>query len=69
MICIFDCETIPDIELIRKNFDVEGLDDLQAIKKAQKLYAEEHNGNTFLPLPYHRVVALSAVIADDFGIA
>ena len=67
MICIFDCETIPDIELIRKNFDVEGLDDLRAIEKAQELYAEEHNGSTFLPLPYHRVVALSAVIADDFG--
>ncbi len=67
MICIFDCETIPDIELIRRNFSVEGLGDAAAIAKAQSDFAEAHNGNTFLPLPYHRVVALSAVIADDFG--
>ncbi len=26
MICVFDCETIPDIELIRQNFDVECID-------------------------------------------
>jgi len=66
MICIFDCETIPDIELIRKNFDVEGLEDKAAIDKAQTEYAEQRN-TTFLPLPYHRLVALSAVIADEFG--
>ena len=67
MICIFDCETVPDIELIRQNFEVEGLSEAAAINKAQQLYAEDHGGSTFLPLPYHRVVALSAVIADDFG--
>jgi len=67
MICVFDCETIPDIELIRRHFDVEGLGDAAAIEKAQSLYAETHNGSTFLPLPYHRVVALSAVVADEFG--
>jgi predicted PolB exonuclease-like 3'-5' exonuclease len=66
MICVFDCETIPDIELIRQNFDVEGLEDSAAIAQAQEQYAQEH-GTTFLPLPYHRVVALSAVIADSFG--
>ncbi len=67
MICVFDCETIPDIDLIRANFEVEGLGELAAIEKAQSLYAETHGGSTFLPLPYHRVVALSAVIADEFG--
>ncbi len=66
MICVFDCETIPDIELIRKNFDVDGLEDKEAIDAAQEQYADTHN-TTFLPLPYHRVVALSAVIADEFG--
>jgi predicted PolB exonuclease-like 3'-5' exonuclease len=29
-------------------------------------YSQNHN-TTFLPLPYHRLVALSAVIADEFG--
>jgi len=67
MICVFDCETVPDTDLIRKNFGVEGLDDAGAISKAQQTYAESHGGSTFLPLPYHRVVALSAVIADEFG--
>ena len=66
MICVFDCETIPDIELIRKSYDVQELSDYDAIVKAQQEYSESHN-TTFLPLPYHRLVALSAVIADDFG--
>ncbi len=66
MICVFDCETIPDIDLIRQNFDVNGLEDYAAITVAQEQYAHDHN-TTFLPLPYHRVVAISAVIADGFG--
>jgi len=66
MICVFDCETIPDIDLIRQNFEVGGLDDKEAIDAAQASYAQTHN-TTFLPLPYHRVVAISAVIADGFG--
>jgi predicted PolB exonuclease-like 3'-5' exonuclease len=28
---------------------------------------EEKTGSTFLPIPFHKVVAISAVIADDFG--
>ncbi len=67
MVCIFDCETVPDINLLRQNFDLEGYDELEATQKAQELYAQEHNGSTFLPIPYHRLITLSAVIADDFG--
>ena len=66
MICIFDCETIPDHTLIQETFDVEGLGEYDAIVKAQEEYQASHN-TTFLPLAYHRVVALSAVIADEFG--
>ncbi len=66
MICIFDCETIPDIDLIEQTFDVTGDSDLSIIKAAQEQYAGEKN-TTFLPIPYHRLVALSAVIADEFG--
>ncbi|BCD67631.1 3'-5' exonuclease [Nitratiruptor sp. YY09-18] len=65
MICIFDCETIPDVTLIRKTFDMEG-DDLQISQQA----LEKHNalhGTSFLPHPYHQVVAISAVFADDYG--
>jgi predicted PolB exonuclease-like 3'-5' exonuclease len=67
MICVFDCETIPDTELIRRSFGIEETDEQAAAEKAQELYAQEHGGSTFLPLPFHRVVALSAVIADEFG--
>lgn len=65
MICVFDCETIPDIELIRKTYDVSGDDKeatLQALAKHQ-----EATSSTFLPLPFHKVVAISIVIADEFG--
>jgi hypothetical protein len=66
MICIFDCETIPDYRLISQTFTVEDLSEYDAILKAQEEYREKHN-STFLPLAYHRVVAISAVIADEFG--
>ena len=67
MICVFDCETIPDAELIRKSFKYdEELNDLNVSLKALSEY-EAKKGTTFLPIPYHKVVAISAVIADDFG--
>jgi predicted PolB exonuclease-like 3'-5' exonuclease len=65
MICIFDCETIPDVALARSEFDIEG-SDFEVSKRAFEIQ-EEKNGYSFLPLPFHQVVAISAVITDDFG--
>ncbi len=65
MICVFDCETIPDIELIRKTFDVGG-EDFEATKQALAQY-ESKNNTTFLPHPYHKIIAISVVFADDYG--
>ena len=65
MICIFDCETIPDTDLIRSQFHLEG-DDISVTNQAFNLQ-EEKAGSSFLPVPFHQVVAISAVIADDFG--
>ena len=65
MICIFDCETIPDASLVREGFSLEG-DDLSVSLEAFK-QQEAKSGSSFLPLPYHQVVAISAVICDDFG--
>ncbi len=65
MICVFDCETIPDIELVRKTFSVEGSDyeaSLQALAQF-----EASNNTTFLPPPYHKVIAIGALFADKFG--
>ncbi len=65
MICIFDCETIPDADLIRKVFLYEGDDKEVSLKALKK--QEEESGSSFLPVVFHKVVAISAVITDDFG--
>jgi len=65
MICVFDIETIPDADLIRKTLHVEG-DDVYVSTVAMS-DQEEKSGTSFLPLPYHKIVAISAVIADEFG--
>jgi len=65
MICVFDCETIPDTKLIRDQFGLEG-NDLEVSNQAI-LLQEEKSGSGFLPVPFHKVVAICAVIADDFG--
>jgi len=65
MICVYDIETIPDAALIRKTYHIEG-DDIEVSTRAMS-DQEEESGSSFLPLPYHKIVAISAVIADDFG--
>ncbi len=65
MICIFDCETIPDVALVRKSFQLEGSD--AAVSEEAFKRQEEKSGSSFLPLPFHQVVAISAVMTDDFG--
>ncbi len=66
MICIFDCETIPDLELAKQNYEITQTDDIlicEEIFDAQ----EEKTGSSFLPIPFHQVVTISAVIAKDDG--
>lgn len=65
MICVFDCETIPDFNLIRKIYHLEGSNE----EVAKIAYEEQvkKTGSSFLPIIFHEVVAISAVIADDFG--
>ena len=65
MISVFDCETIPDAVLIRRIYGFEG-DDLEVSNQALEAQ-KEITGSSFLPLPYHKVVAISAVICDDYG--
>ena len=66
MICIFDCETIPDLELAKQNYEITQTDDIlicEEIFDAQ----EEKTGSSFLPIPFHQVVTISAVITKDDG--
>ncbi len=65
MICVFDIETIPDTKTLRSVYGYEG-DDKEVSELAIKAQ-EEKSGSGFLPLPFHKIVAISAVIADEFG--
>lgn len=64
MICIFDCETIPDVELAKSEFEIELDSPMDICNRAFELQKEK-SGSTFLPIPFHKVVAISAVICDD----
>ena len=66
MICIFDCETVPDSALLRQVYGYEG-DDATVSEHAFKAQKEK-TGSEFLPIMFHQVVAISAVMADEFGI-
>ena len=65
MICIFDCETIPDSDALRAVFGYKGDDKDVAILAQNE--QKERSGNSFLPVNFHKVVCISAVIADNFG--
>lgn len=66
MICVFDIESIPDVESLKSIYGFKG-DDKEVCKEALKMQ-EEKTGSSFLPLVFHKIVAISAVISDDFGI-
>lgn len=68
MLCVFDCETIPDVELLRNLYDEykSESDDLKVCRAAFEAQ-EEKSGSAFLPLPFHKIIAISALICDDFG--
>lgn len=73
MVMIFDCETIPDVQLIKQTmaqtfeeYKLPMQEDLEISKNAQKIQ-KELSGSEFLPLPYHQVVSIAAVFCNDYG--
>ena len=64
-ICVFDCETIPDANLIRKIYGIDGSD--EDVSMQAMALQKEASGSDFLPVMFHRVVAISAVMADEYG--
>lgn len=64
-ICVFDCESIPDANLIRKIYGFDG-NDMEVSLEAFAMQKEQ-SGSEFLPIIFHRIVAISAVIADEYG--
>ncbi|RDU70525.1 3'-5' exonuclease [Helicobacter aurati] len=65
MICVFDIESVPDIELLQQIYGYSG-DSLSICKQAMKTQ-EEKSGSSFLPLSFHKIISIASVLADDFG--
>jgi predicted PolB exonuclease-like 3'-5' exonuclease len=63
---VFDIETVPDVELGRRLFDLAGLSDADV---AQAMFHQqmEKSGHEFLSLHQHRVVAISVVLRNQAG--
>ncbi len=60
---VFDIETVPDVELGRKIFNLEGLSNSQVAKAMfAQARQESSNGSNFLPHEQHRIVAISCVL-------
>lgn len=74
-LCIFDCETIPDTELLEKTASEDILKQAKSGKKIdyKKLSelvmseALEKTGSSFLPVNFHKIVCISCVMCDEFG--
>src|ERR1700734_99056 len=58
---VFDIETVPDVELGRRLYGLERLDDA-AVAKAMFARQRAESGNEFLPHIQHRVVAIACVL-------
>ena len=58
---VFDIETVPDVDLGRRLFGLDGLDDAD-VAQAMFHHQVEKSGSEFLPLHQHRVVAISVAL-------
>lgn len=58
---IFDIETVPDVELGRRLFGLQGLSD-ESVAKAMFAHRRQESGRDFLPLEQHRVVAIACAL-------
>lgn len=66
---VFDIETIPDVQLGRRLYGVDDLDD-DSVAKIMLFKQRQTRKTDFLPLPQHRVIAISAVLKtfDDLHV-
>lgn len=63
-VLVFDIETVPDIELGRRLYDLPELDDAD-VARLMFFKQKQARQTDFLPLPMHRVVAISGVLKTE----
>jgi predicted PolB exonuclease-like 3'-5' exonuclease len=63
----FDIETIPDTDFGRRIFDLGDLDD-ESVAKVMRFKQLQARQTDFLPLPQHRVIAISCVLRNADGL-
>jgi 3'-5' exonuclease len=66
-ILAFDIETVPDVELGRRLYDLPDLDDAD-VARVMFFKQKQARNTDFLPLPLHRVVAISGVLRTESDI-
>ena len=75
-ICVFDCETLPDAkallrtlpeDLVKSATDKNGKIDEKALSLLAYEEQRKNSGQAFLPVLFHKVVCISAVLADKNG--
>jgi predicted PolB exonuclease-like 3'-5' exonuclease len=64
---VFDIETVPDVDLGRRLYGLEGLADAQ-VAKAMFALRRQDTGGDFLPLEQQRVVAVSCALRSREGL-
>jgi 3'-5' exonuclease len=64
---VFDIETVPDVELGRRVYGLEGLAD-EEVAKAMFTLRRQASGSDFLPHEQQRIVAISCVLRSRDGL-
>jgi predicted PolB exonuclease-like 3'-5' exonuclease len=64
---VFDIETVPDVELGRRLYGLEGVDDAN-VARAMSALQKQIRQNDFLPPAQQRIVAISAVLRTRDGL-
>ncbi len=65
MVCVFDIESVPDIDLLRDKYGFAGSE----VEICQQAFntQKEKSGSEFLPVPFHRIISIACVMCDEFG--
>ncbi len=67
---VFDIETIPDVDSGRRIYEIDDAISDSDVAEIMFTKRREQSGNEFLALPFHRVIAISAVLrsGDQFNV-